>query len=323
METSLSQVLLQKNGDHYSDKEYLPWVSLISRSEHRWAITHVSHLDWEHAQRIIKSAIAQDRPTVDGEISGSPHSAIDIPALIGALYLCSSACNAGGLQPKNVSDIYNFNIEYKYVYYSWSRFGIELSKVTPTPPMVKICSALQAAHPICYQRLGSEIINLYSASIALLGIFDSMDYSTWKCKCCTSCRVTTGFRALLKTRKRPPGTTQQHILNVAVRELVSTFHCHLNISILTVYQAEIAAKEGLSFKIPVVIMNGQASLSHVSYHLSKYMQRCTGLILTLQVSESTNNDDADDTGIVGRDINVEGERCVSLCRCACNILITT
>jgi hypothetical protein len=53
------------------------------------------------------------------------------------------------------------------------------------------------------------------------------------------------------------------------------------------------------------------------------MQRYTGLILTLQVSESMNNDDADDTGIVGRDINVEGERCVSLCWRACDILIAT
>jgi hypothetical protein len=273
METWLSQVL-HKNGKLDSDKQFLPWVSSIS-STHRWIISRVSHSDWEDAQKTIKSTIARDRPTVEDEISRSPQSAIDIPALlIGALYLYSSAHSAGGLQPKNVSDIYHFSnffhTEKKYIPQSWSGFDIELPKTTPTPQMVKIRSVLQAAHPMCCQKLGPKIIDLYSATIALLDISDSVDHSTWECKHCVSCRATTDFRNLLKTHKRPPDTTQQHILNVAFRELVSTFHCYLNISVLTVDQAEIAAKEGLSFEIPVVTVNGQVSLSHVGYHLSKY-----------------------------------------------------
>jgi hypothetical protein len=204
---------------------------------------------------------------VEGEISGSTHSAIDIPALIGALYLCSFARDASGLEVKNVSDIYNFSRNPEFRFFT---LDLELPKVTPTPPMVKIRSELQAAHPICCHKLGPEIIDLYLASIALLGISDSVDHSTWKCKHCVSCRATTSFRKLLTTHKRPTDTTQQHIFNVAVRELVSTFHRYLNISVLTVYQAEIAAKEGLSFEIPVVNVNAQASLSHVGYHSSQY-----------------------------------------------------
>ena len=194
-------------GEVNTHTEYLRWLPSI-RHEHRDTIARVSHFDWEHA----KSIITRDRQTVEGGISTSPHSGVDIPALIGALYLCIVAHDASGFQVDKVSDICNF-----------TRIPcFEGLKVTPTPAMIQIRNALHRANPTCCRKLGPKTINLYSASIALLDIADSVDHLMWKCKRCVSCITVTGFRKLA-TLELPPDTNKQQIVDVAIRDLVSTF----------------------------------------------------------------------------------------------------
>jgi hypothetical protein len=155
---------------------------------------------------------------VEEEILGRPHSAIDIMALIGALHLCYLAHNASGFHVEKVNDIYNFT-EIKDGFSGWYPLKpMPLPKVTPTPVMIEIRSALQAARPTCCQKLGPKMLDWYSASIALLGTPDSVDYSTWECKRCVSYKATMGFW------KQLPDTTKQQVFVAKIRELVSAFH---------------------------------------------------------------------------------------------------
>jgi len=267
----LSQ-MITGNTNHASDVNYLPWVASIP-SDYQIITCFVSHLDWDHAQRIIASSLAQDRQMAEEGTLGRPNSTIDVRAWIGALYQCSLAHNDGGFHVGSVNDIDNFT--WIKDHFGPSRSGgfcsMRLPKVTPTPAMVEIRNALQVAHPTCCQKLGPQILDWYSASIVLLGIPDSVDHSNWKCKHCVQCKAAT------KCHKSAPlpDTAKQQVFDAKIREL-----------------AEFAANQGLKFDIPAVDVNEQASRSNES--------------------ESTNNDDTSDSEVLGRDNNTRHDRCVYL-----------
>ena len=128
------------------------------------------------------------------------------------LYTCIVAHDASGFRVNDVSDICNFT--------RIPRF--EELKVTPTRSMIQVRSALHRANPTCCKMLGAKTVDLYSASIALLGIADSVDPSIWKCKRCVSCVTVTGFQKLT-TLQLPPDTKKRQVVDTALREPVSSF----------------------------------------------------------------------------------------------------
>jgi hypothetical protein len=218
MESWLSKMSCVNIGNSGHDN-YLPWVCSII-SKFREYISFVSHADWEHAKRIVESSLAQDRQMVEEEILGRPHSAIDVQALIGALYLCNLARNASGFHVEKVNDIYNFTeIKDRFSGYYWR--SMRLPKVTPTPVMIEIRSTLQAAHPTCCEKLGPKMLDWYSASIALLGIPNSVD---WECKRCVPCKAVIAFRKLTTHKPELPDTAKQQVFDATIRKLVSAFH---------------------------------------------------------------------------------------------------
>ena len=201
-----------RNGYNPSGERYLAWLSSI-HYQHRASIGRVSHLDWADANLVIGH---QDRQTVEGEISESLGASVDIPALIGALYLSFLALDASGFRAENVNDICSFT--------KLARFeGLDMEdhpKATPTPAMIQIRSVLHSANPTCCKEVGPSILNLYSSSIALLGMPDSVDPSIWRCMRCDSCPPTTEFRKPA-TRKLPLDTNKQQTADASVQEPVS------------------------------------------------------------------------------------------------------
>jgi hypothetical protein len=227
METWLSDISHQDCGIVSGDHRFSPWLSSIQRCSYQFYICRVSHLDWEQALRTIESAMAQDQQTVDGGGSEILHSTVDVRAQIGALYLCSWPDGSGGLPADRFNDICNFS-QFSQSFFSvdpFRNFGVLPKLVMSTSAMIEFCNGLQTAHPTCCHKLGQEIIDWYSASVALLGITNSVDHSSWKCKRCTSCKAITSFRALLSTKKLPPNTNKQQLFDEAVNGLVSIFHC--------------------------------------------------------------------------------------------------
>ena len=147
------------------------------------------------------------------------------------LYTCIVAHDASGFRVNDVSDICNF-----------TRIPcFEELKVTPTRSMIQVRSALHRANPTCCKILGPKTVDLYSASIALLAIADSVDHSIWKCKLRVSCITVTGFQRPA-TLQLPPDTKKQQVVDTAVREVVSTFFV-LQPSLLSQY-----TRQGLLLK---------------------------------------------------------------------------
>ena len=218
MKARLSAMFCANSGnDDDLDNQYMPWVCSIPR-RYRLSISHVSHLDWKHAQKTINSGLAQDRQTVEDEVSGTLHSesAADIRALIGALYICNFARDDGSFDIENVK-LTHLKRGLGYCF-------MPLPKVTLTPVMIEVRNALQVAHPTCCQKIGPQILDWYSASIALLGIPDSVDhFLKWKCNDCIQCTAATRCQKLLRPHRSLPDSAKQQVFDVTIRELVSSF----------------------------------------------------------------------------------------------------
>jgi hypothetical protein len=206
---------------------YLSWISSVAGRNNRTIIPHVSRLDWEHAQRTVESAVALDQGTVEGGVSGSQDYMTELPFVV-ALYLLSHPDRFGSPRVcvlNDIGTIRTFVLRYAR-YCSNSRVSYSEHPLTLAPTaMIEFRSALQAAHPMCCHRLGFQVVDWYSASIAFLGLTDSVDHSKWRCKRCTSCKVTSTFRTLVGSRGRLRDISKQQLFDAAVSDLVSTSYC--------------------------------------------------------------------------------------------------
>ena len=170
--------------------EFFPWVYSLYPGDRRSDIIHVSHTDWDEAQRIINSAItAQGREIAETNA--------DVCAMLGALYLITYTGVSSNGQIRKPS--------HKYVRQIFSSLEkcFEAGDIMYPPPVIftpavsQFRRALYIKYPDFCRELGSDLVKWYSASMTFIGFNLKLYDSTEEYEFGGAGRVTEGLRDLV------------------------------------------------------------------------------------------------------------------------------